>query len=162
MQNQYAPFDSFGAQFSRRERISRLSRKTFSFSLASSHEKKILPIFILSQHSNGQVKCCEILFRNIFNRQNLLMKIKNIKRAIKKVKKFFRIERFLCYFDIEASVSLVSVFTAIPCCILSYHDAAFLWNYMNERSEEETRSGMRSLDGEREGRKVCTKMKKYF
>lgn len=76
------------------------------------------------------------------------MKIKNIKRAIKKVKKFFRIERFLCYFDIESSVSLVSVFTAIPCCILSYHDAAFLWNYMNERNDEETRNGMRLLDGE--------------
>jgi hypothetical protein len=75
------------------------------------------------------------------------MKIKHVKRAIKKVKKFFRIERFLCYFDIESSVSLVSVFTAIPCCILSYHDAVFLFNYMSERNDEET-SGMRSLDGE--------------
>lgn len=75
------------------------------------------------------------------------MNFKSAKRAYKRVKKFFRIERFLCCFEIESSVSLVSIFTAVPCCLHTYHDAAFLWNYVSERNEEEVR-GVRWLDGE--------------
>lgn len=76
------------------------------------------------------------------------MNFKSAKRAYKRVKKFFRIERFLCCFEIESSVSLVSIFTAVPCCLHTYHDAAFLWNYISERNEERVR-GVRWLDGKR-------------
>ncbi|CAG9810576.1 unnamed protein product [Chironomus riparius] len=72
------------------------------------------------------------------------MSLKKCYRNYRKVRKLLQIENFLCCFEIESSLPVAGLFIAVPCCILTYHDAVFLWEYMKERNEEEVRSGTRS------------------
>ena len=75
------------------------------------------------------------------------MSLKKCYRNYRKVRKLLQIENFLCCFEIESSLPVAGLFIAVPCCILTYHDAVFLWEYMKERTEEEVRSGTRSPEG---------------
>ena len=76
-----------------------------------------------------------------------LMYLNKCHRNYRKVRKLLQIENFLCCFEIESSLPVAGLFIAVPCCILTYHDAVFLWEYMKERNEEEVRSGTRSPEG---------------
>lgn len=75
------------------------------------------------------------------------MYLKKCHRNYRKVRKLLQIENFLCCFEIESSLPVAGLFIAVPCCILTYHDAVFLWEYMKERNEEEVRNGTRSPEG---------------
>jgi hypothetical protein len=66
---------------------------------------------------------------------------------VRRWSRLLRVDRFLCFFDLEHCLPFVSLVIAVPCCILAYHDAVFLWQYMRERNDEEVRSGTRSPEG---------------
>lgn len=126
-------------------------RNSTSFSLVSLPEqKKTLFSFLIFNSTFSFVAPHKIIifwsklnFKFLDSRMNFNRLYRNYRR----IRKCCQIENFLCCFEIESSLPVAGLFIAVPCCILTYHDAVFLWAYMKERNDEEVKSGRRSPEG---------------